>query len=127
MVLLAAEVVGLCYYQLIASRLPACDMRRWLIEMVEDEADHLDFHCGFLRRQITGPVSRMTFIAAWRLLMLASEFVVLFDHRDALRDMRIERCEVRARWATYRRLAERAIVHDKRTVARLAPTRSGLS
>jgi len=123
MVLLAAEVVGLCYYQLLASRLPACDMRRWLMAMVADEADHLDFHCAFLRRQITGPASRAVFIATWRALMFASELVVLIDHRKALRDMQIDRSEVRALWAKYRRLAERSIVNDARPSSHVAMER----
>ncbi|HNP66226.1 MAG TPA: hypothetical protein PKH39_20030, partial [Woeseiaceae bacterium] len=50
-VLLAAEVVGLCYYHLLAMHLPTSRLRTQLLEIVEDERSHLYFHCDFLRAQ----------------------------------------------------------------------------
>ena len=44
-VLLAAEVVGLCYYHLLAVQLPQSRLRSQLLEIVEDERSHLYFHC----------------------------------------------------------------------------------
>ena len=110
MVLLAAEIVGLCYYRLLASRLPPCRMRDWLLDIVADENDHLEFHCQFLRAQVKGPLSRCVFKAVWRALMFVSELVVLTDHRRALKDMAIGRDEVRRLWAMHSRVAELRIV-----------------
>jgi len=44
-VLLAAEVVGICYYHLLAIHLPPSRLRNQLLEIVEDERAHLYFHC----------------------------------------------------------------------------------
>ncbi len=112
LVLLAAEVVGLCYYRLIASRLPPCNLRSWLLEIIADEADHLEFHCAFLRSQVRGPLSKLIFQASWWLLMTASELVVLIDHRQALRELHIERSEVRQLWRSYRQTAACAVLSD---------------
>ncbi len=112
LVLLAAEVVGLCYYRLLASRLPPCNLRDWLLEIVADEASHLEFHCAFLRREVRGPLSRLMFRAAWWSLMMASELVVMIDHREAMRDLHIDRSEVRALWRTYRHMAVATVLDD---------------
>ena len=55
LVLLAAEVVGICYYHLISEKLPVSPMRDWLKELVNDEQSHLDFHCSFLHSQVDRP------------------------------------------------------------------------
>ncbi|MEM8683640.1 MAG: hypothetical protein AAGF72_09430 [Pseudomonadota bacterium] len=110
LVLLAAEVVGLCFYRLIAQRLPACRLRDWLLEIAADEASHLAFHCRFLRSQVRGPVSRWVFRVTWRLLMAVSELVVMFDHRRALRDLHIQRSDARALWRAYRETVEAQIL-----------------
>ena len=46
LVLLAAEVVGICYYHLIATRLPESRLRSMLAQIVDDERAHLHFHCS---------------------------------------------------------------------------------
>ncbi|MDJ0758894.1 MAG: ferritin-like domain-containing protein [Woeseiaceae bacterium] len=112
LVLLAAEVVGLCYYRLIASRLPPCNLRNWLLDIAEDEASHLEFHCAFLRSQVRGPVSRFVFRSMWWSLMTISEIVVLVDHRRALRDLCIDRSEVRASWRSYRQTVVSAVLES---------------
>ncbi len=110
LVLLAAEVVGLCYYRLIASRLPPCNLRDWLLEIAADEASHLEFHCAFFRSQVRGQVSRFAFRSMWWSLMTISEFVVLIDHRRALRDLYIDRSDVRAAWRSYRQIVVSAVL-----------------
>ncbi|MDJ0918284.1 MAG: ferritin-like domain-containing protein [Woeseiaceae bacterium] len=112
LVLLAAEVVGLCYYRLIASRLPPCNLRDWLLDIAADEASHLEFHCAFLRSQLRGPVSRFVFLSMWRSLMTVSEVVVLIDHRKALHDLYIDRSDVRAAWRSYRHAVESAVLRS---------------
>ncbi len=109
LVLLAAEIVGLSYYRLIASRLPPCNLRDWLMEIAADEASHLEFHCAFLKSQVRGPLSRFVFRSVWWLVMTASEWVVLIDHREALRDLHIDRAEVRELWRSYRESVAQAV------------------
>lgn len=114
MVLLAAEVVGICYYHLLARRLPEGRIRTMLEELVADEQTHLDFHCAFLRRQTRSRWQRLVFRAAWRVTMYAAGLVVLIDHRAALKDLGIPFGTVWQRWMTFGRIAECAIVPDRR-------------
>lgn len=109
MVLLAAEVVGLCYYHLLAAQLPRCQIREMLSELVEDERSHLFFHCDFLRSQTGSPLRRRVFVLAWRATMLAAAIAVIVDHRAAIRDMDIGVNTIWRRWMSYCRLAEQLV------------------
>ena len=109
MVLLAAEVVGICYYHLLATQLPHGRLRALLEEMVGDERSHLRFHCAFLRSQTQGVARRHLFRIAWRLTMLATAVVVAVDHRAAIRDMGIGMSAVWRRIWTYSLAAERLV------------------
>ncbi|MDH4107701.1 MAG: ferritin-like domain-containing protein [Gammaproteobacteria bacterium] len=106
MVLLAAEVVGICYYRLIASRLPDSRLKSVLLDLARDEATHLEFHCAFLRTQAGSRWRRFVFRVAWRTLMQAAGAVVLIDHRHALIDLGIPFETVRRRWSSIGRRAE---------------------
>ena len=108
-VLLAAEVVGLCYYRLLARRLPDCEIRATLHEIVADERTHLDFHCAFLRSQVRTPLQRFVFVWAWRCLMLAAATAALVDHAAALRDLGVSLHDLRQRWTVLRRGAENLV------------------
>ncbi len=110
MVLLAAEVVGLCYYQLLAGGLPDSELKSVLREIAADEKAHLGFHCDFLRTQVRTNVHRRLFILTWRALMLAAALVVAIDHRAALRDLGVPLTRVWRRWSVYSRTAEARIV-----------------
>lgn len=110
MVLLAAEVVGICYYQLLSRSLPAGEVRAILGEITRDEKAHLRFHCEFLQSQVRNRLQRALFVGAWRLLMLAAALVVMADHRVALRDLGISRRAAWRRWIGYCRIAEKRIL-----------------
>jgi hypothetical protein len=110
LVLLAAEVVGICYYHMIAAHLPQLPMRTWLQELVEDEQSHLDFHCCFLRTQANSPWKRWLFVSVWRITMLLAAVAVLVDHRAAIKDLEMSKAAIWRRWMTYSRLAEQKIV-----------------
>ena len=110
MVLLAAEVVGICYYQLLAGGLPDSELRSVLREIAADEKAHLRFHCDFLHAQMRSRLHCRLFVVAWRALMLAAALVVLIDHRAALRDLDIPPRRVWKRWSLYSRTAETRIV-----------------
>ncbi len=119
LVLLAAEVVGICYYYLIACRLPVSPVRDWLEELVADEQSHLDFHCDFLRTQVDRTWKRAVFVLTWRVTMLLAAIVVMIDHRAAIRDLGIERTTIWRRWMTYSRLAERLVVRPRADLVRV--------
>ena len=68
MVLLAAEVVGICYYNLLSGHLPAGELSDVLAEITADEKEHLRFHCDFLQRQVKSRAQRVLFTIAWRSL-----------------------------------------------------------
>ena len=112
-VLLAAEVVGLCYYHLLARQLPASRLRSQLLEIVEDERSHLYFHCDFLRSQTPTRYHKAIFKMVWRSVMFFAAIVVSLDHRAAIRDLDIGVRNVIARWRSYSKLAELLIVTDQ--------------
>lgn len=109
-VLLAAEVVGICYYHLLAVHLPASRLRDQLLEIVEDERAHLYFHCEFLRSQTPSRWRKRVFVALWRTVMACAAVVVAIDHRHAIRDLRIGIRPIIKRWQCYALLAEKLIV-----------------
>lgn len=98
MVLLAAEVVGICYYKLLATRLPGCQLRSQLEELASDEEAHLQFHSAFLRSQANSGIKRRLFSMAWRTVTYAAALVVTLDHYRALRDLDIPLTLVWQRW-----------------------------
>jgi len=110
MVLLAAEVVGICYYELLAATLPDGGLTSVLREIAADERAHLRFHCDFLRAQVRTHAHRRIFVVTWRALMVAAAIAVLVDHRAALRDLGIAPGAVWRRWWTCSHNAEARIV-----------------
>jgi len=112
LVLLAAEVIGLCYYHLLAVNLPPSALRSRLLEIVEDERLHLYFHCTFLRSQARKPWQKRVFVCVWRTVMLAASVAVIIDHRRAIQDMNIGVQKIMARWKNYCELAEALVVTD---------------
>lgn len=111
-VLLAAEVIGICYYHLLAVHLPPSRLRNQLLEIVEDERSHLYFHCDFLRSQTTKQWQKRVFVLVWRLTMFCAAIVVAIDHRRAIRDLNIGLGIVLARWKSYSLLAEVLVVAE---------------
>ena len=102
LVLLAAEVVGLCLYRLIATRLPPCRMRDTIVQLIGDKHSHMQFHCAFLKGQAVTPFSRGLFKASWRALYFCAGFVALIAHRRMLLDLSIELRDFRDLWSHYR-------------------------
>lgn len=107
MVLLAAEVVGICFYRLIAEHLPAGPVRQILLELVDDEETHLQFHARFLRTQMRYRWQRTLFCAAWRATMACACAAVMLDHRATMRDLGIGAGAI---WRRTRGITERAQV-----------------
>lgn len=109
LVLLAAEVVGICYYRAIASALPISPMKTWLLQIVDDERAHLEFHCAFLRGQLRTRLHRVAFVAAWRAIMLAAAGVVMIDHWRTIRDLALGFRQTWRRWMAIGALAEKLV------------------
>ena len=108
LVLLAAEVVGICYYSSIAAKLGPGPVRRWLSEMVEDERSHLEFHCLFLQSQVTSAWRRRLFTAVWRIVMVTAAIVVMIDHRQTIKDLGLGfRCTWQ-RWMAFSQMGRAA-------------------
>jgi hypothetical protein len=113
MVLLAAEIVGICYYHLLATRLPQSRLKSLLAQLVNDERAHLHFHCTFLRLQSSNFWRKMVFRLTWRVVMLAAAVVVLIDHRHAIRDLNLTTDTVWRRWMSYGDLARRLVLNQQ--------------
>jgi len=109
LVLLVAEVVGICYYQLLASRLPAGRLRSLLAQIVTDEHSHLRFHSSFLKTQTQTWWRRLIFTGAWRAATVAAAVVVYLDHRAAMRDLGLSPATVWRRWMSFSRFAEHLV------------------
>jgi hypothetical protein len=79
LVLLAAEVIGIGFYGLIARALPGGSMADALKQIFADEEAHLLFHCEFLSGQ-----PRVLHWVWWP-LGTAAALAVLWDHHRTLR------------------------------------------
>ena len=113
LVLLAAEVVGICYYKLLAMRLPAGQIRDLLEELANDEEAHLKFHSDFLRLYVQGILPGVLFRSVWRLVTYAAALVVIIDHRHALSQMNIPLNLVWQRWMFLVDATEKQIITAK--------------
>jgi len=88
LVLLAAEVIGLGFYALLARRVGDCSIGEQLREISADEGMHLEFHADFFRAQVGG-AGRWLFRAAWWSVAGLACAVLLIDHRRTLRALGI--------------------------------------
>ncbi len=88
LVLLAAEVIGLGFYALLARRLGTGSIAEQLEQIAADEGMHLEFHADFFRAQVGG-AGRWVFRAAWWSVAGLACLVLLVDHRRTLRVMEI--------------------------------------
>lgn len=108
MVLLVAEVVGIAFYGLLASRLPPGPLRLALEEIMADEEHHLRFHGQFFSCQPWGPLARALWRVAWWALASLAAAVVLLEHRRTLRAMHIPLAEAVQVFSVLIAQAERA-------------------
>ncbi|VUD40996.1 UDP-glucose:undecaprenyl-phosphate glucose-1-phosphate transferase [Thalassocella blandensis] len=116
MVLLAAEIVGLCYYRLLASKLPSCEIRENLEALVHDEQSHLAFHCEFLRTQTQGKLAKHVFSLSWYAITSLAMLVVFLDHHRAILDLGISPIILLKRWFKHVALANELVVAEEELV-----------
>ncbi len=110
LVLLAAEVVGICYYKLLALRLPHGQLRSLLEELAQDEEAHLQFHSAFLRICTRSAMHALVFKLMWRLVTFSAAIVVSIDHRHSLRALDLSLAQVWQRWMYLVRETEAQVI-----------------
>lgn len=110
LVLLAAEVVGLGFYALLARRLGDCSLADQLRQIGDDEGMHLEFHADFFRRQIDGLAARWLFRAAWWGVAGLACTLVVAQHRHTLAALGLPR------GGTLRRLLRLVALVDRRVL-----------
>ncbi len=114
LVVLAAEVIGITYYGLIASKLPPSAIASALAMMAAEEERHLAFHVRFFRLEMSWAGPRILFWSVWLPLGVAAGLAVLVDHAATFRRLGIDR------WDAGRRFV-RLVVETGRAVTRRTP------
>ena len=110
LVLLAAEVVGLGFYALLARRLGDCTIAEQLRVIADDEGMHLEFHADFFRAQVRGPATRAVFRAAWWGVAGLACGIVVCGHRRTLTALGISRAGALARLLRLTALVDRRVL-----------------
>ncbi|EMS84526.1 hypothetical protein LEP1GSC073_4019 [Leptospira noguchii str. Cascata] len=85
MVLLAAEVVGICFYKKLSEKIPNGFIKSALLEIVKDEEKHLKFHGDFFRIQVRNIFTKLVFKLLWRFVAFAACITVILDHSNTFR------------------------------------------
>lgn len=99
LVLLAAEVIGIGFYGMLAAVLPAGPMAAALRQICGDERAHLAFHRDFFASQ-RGTAAGALLRWVWWPLGSAAALAVMWDHRATLRAFGIPlRVAAAALWA----------------------------
>jgi hypothetical protein len=91
LVLMAAEIVGLSFYQLVSEQIEQGGFRAVLEQICEDEEDHLGFHADFFHNQLRTKGDRIVFKILWPSICLIAISMACFDHRDSLRSLGIRK------------------------------------
>ncbi|MBM9579563.1 sugar transferase [Leptospira sp. 201903070] len=97
MVLLAAEVIGICFYRKLADKIPNGFVKSALLEVVKDEEKHLKFHSDFFRIRVRNFFTKILFRFLWRLISLAACVTVILDHRKTFKVLGI------SNWKTFQK------------------------
>jgi hypothetical protein len=86
LVLLAAELIGLCYYRSLRDGIPDRSLRMLFGRIVRDEEAHVAFHCDSLRALMGDqPWPRRTLsLGAWQAFYVVVATVVAIDHGAVL-------------------------------------------
>ncbi|EMF89756.1 bacterial sugar transferase [Leptospira santarosai str. ST188] len=113
MVLLAAEVVGICFYKKIAEKIPNGLIKSALLDIVRDEEKHLKFHGDFFRIRVRNFFTKIVFKILWKLIALAACAAVILDHRKTFRTLGISNWKTFQKFQEIARSAEDFIVSDR--------------
>ncbi|MDI7189234.1 sugar transferase [Leptospira santarosai] len=113
MVLLAAEVVGICFYKKIAEKIPNGLIKSALLDIVRDEEKHLKFHGDFFRIRVRNFFTKFIFRWLWRTVAFAACITVILDHRKTFRVLGISNWKTFQKFQEIARSAEDCIVSDR--------------
>jgi hypothetical protein len=105
-VLLAAEVVGLVCYDVLAAKLPDCSLRERLLEIAEDDRAQSVFSQRLLAPANRWRRSAPDLRAGLAHVISTARYVVALDNRRPIRDLEIGAETVLSRWKTLARPAE---------------------
>ena len=97
LVALAAEVVGIGFYGLLAEVLPPGPLQATMAELTADERHHLAFHGDFFRRSVGSAPRRALFRATYWPIGVAAAQLCVFDHRRTLLTLGVAPAAVSAR------------------------------
>lgn len=89
MICLIAEIIGKCFYRLLADRLDNSQLSNVFAFIVCDEIAHLRFHSEFLNKQL-GPyhwLLKFFIYYSWSIIFYTVSFVFVLDHKDTLRKL----------------------------------------
>ncbi|RHX87986.1 sugar transferase [Leptospira stimsonii] len=100
MVLLAAEVIGICFYKKLADKIPNGFVKSALLEVVKDEEKHLKFHSDFFRIRVRNYFTKILFRVLWRLISFAACVTVILDHRKTFKVLGI------SNWNTFQKFQD---------------------
>lgn len=100
MVLLAAEVVGICFYKKLSEKIPNGFIKSALLEIVKDEEKHLKFHGDFFRIQVRNIFTKLVFKLLWRFVAFTACITVILDHSNTFRILGI------SNWKTFLKFQE---------------------
>jgi hypothetical protein len=86
LVLLAAELIGLCYYRVLRDGIHDRGLHSLFSRVVHDEEAHVAFHCDTLRALLASQWSpkRRLLLTAWQVFYVVVCTVVTTDHGPAL-------------------------------------------
>jgi hypothetical protein len=90
LVLMAAEVVGLSFYEVVAGNLEPGPFPSALEQICEDEEDHLLFHADFFQSQLISALERVVFRLLWPVISLLALEVACFDHRHTFMALNVD-------------------------------------
>ncbi|TGK37658.1 sugar transferase [Leptospira andrefontaineae] len=110
MVLLVAEVIGICFYKKIAEKIPFGSVKNALLHIAEDEEKHLIFHCTFFKIRLKNPSTRFLFKIIWRFLSFVACVSVLMDHRKTFKALEVPMKDCYLQFMDISRNTERKIL-----------------
>lgn len=110
MVLLVAEVIGICFYKKIAEKIPFGSVKNALLHIAEDEEKHLIFHCTFFKIRLKNPITRSLFKIIWRFISFVACVSVLMDHRKTFKALEVPMKDCYLQFMDISRNTERKIL-----------------
>lgn len=91
LVLLAAEVVAVVFYEALAQALPEGALADAMHSIVQDEHHHLAFHIDFFRANLQSRAAGASWKARWWAITSAACATVIVDHNKTFKALGVDR------------------------------------